>query len=107
MKQDAQLSGKHLRQGQMVFQMLNAANRDPAYFVVPDAFDIGRRENRHMAFGVGVHFCVGAVLSRTEGQVVFGTIRDRTPSMRLVDSQPAWDLGKRNSRMLTTLPVVF
>jgi hypothetical protein len=107
MKQDAQLSGKHLRQGQMVFQMLNAANRDPAYFNEPDTFDVGRKENRHMAFGVGVHFCVGAVLSRTEGQVVFGTMRDRAPSMRLVDSKPAWDLGKRNSRMLTTLPVVF
>jgi cytochrome P450 len=107
MKQDSQLGGKHIASGQMVFQMLNAANRDPAYFAEPDTFDIGRQKNRHIAFGSGIHFCVGATLSRIEGQVVFGTLRERVPGMQLVDGEPVWDVGKANSRMLKTLPVQF
>ena len=59
MKQDAEMGGKRLREGQMVFQMLNAANRDPGYFTEPDNFDICRQKNPHLAFGFGVHFCVG------------------------------------------------
>ena len=61
MKQDAEMGGKQIRQGQMVFQMLNAANRDPAYFDDPDRFDIRRQKNRHIAFGCGHSFlCRGA-----------------------------------------------
>jgi cytochrome P450 len=107
MKQDTELSGHHIERGQVVFQMLNAANRDPAYFNDPDRFDITRSNNRHMAFGVGIHFCVGAVLSRTEGQIVFGTLLERTPGIRLVNGHPAWDLSKPNSRMLKSLTVQF
>jgi cytochrome P450 len=107
MKENATLSGHRIERGQVVFQMLNAANRDPAYFTDPDTFDIGRLNNRHMAFGVGIHFCVGAVLSRTEGQIVFGTLMERAADVRLVSDQPAWDLTKPNSRMMKTLPVQF
>jgi pimeloyl-[acyl-carrier protein] synthase len=107
MKSDVELSGKPIKKGQMVFQMLNAANRDPAYFTNPDVFDVGRKNNRHIAFGVGIHFCVGAVLSRTEGQIVFGTLLDRALEVRLVNEAPSWDLNKPNSRMLKTLPVAF
>lgn len=107
MKHDVELGGKQIRRGQMVFQMLNAANRDPAYFTDPDRFDIQRQKNRHIAFGLGIHFCVGAVLSRTEGQVVFQTMMQRVPGLRLVDEQPDWDLNKPNSRMLRALPVHF
>jgi cytochrome P450 len=107
MKQDAEMGGKQIRQGQMVFQMLNAANRDPAYFTGPDQFDIRRQPNRHMAFGVGIHFCVGAALARTEGQIVFLTVMDRLPRLRLVEDKPNWDMEKPNSRMLKSLPVLF
>ena len=107
MKQDAEMDGKQIRQGQLVFQMLNAANRDPAYFTDPDRFDIRREKNRHIAFGLGNHFCVGAVLARTEGQIVFSAVLDRLPRIQLVDEKPSWDLLKLNSRMLTTLPVLF
>ena len=107
MKQDAEMGGKQLRQGEMVFQMLNAANRDPAYFDDPDRFDIRRRKNRHIAFGVGPHTCVGAALARTEGQIVFSTLLARLPGIRLVEERPNWDLSKPNSRMLKTLSVRF
>ncbi len=106
-KQDAEMGGKQFHQGEMVFQMLNAANRDPAYFTDPDRFDIRRQPNRHLAFGVGIHFCVGATLARTEGQIVFSTLMKRLPNIRLVDEKPNWDLQKPNSRMLKTSPVQF
>jgi len=107
MKQDAEMGGKNLRQGELAFQMLNAANRDPDYFDDPDRFDIRRQKNRHIAFGLGVHFCVGALLARTEGQIVFSTVMARLPKLRLVEEKPDWDLHKPNSRMLKTLPAEF
>lgn len=107
MKQDAELGGKHLRAGDIVFQMLNAANRDPEHFVDPDLFDIRRKPNRHIGFGLGPHFCVGAPLSRVEGQIVFETIIQRFPNIRLVDETPHWNPRKRNSRVLETLHVKF
>jgi cytochrome P450 len=106
-KQDIALGGQTLRAGQMAFQMLNAANRDPAQFPDPNSFDIHRTPNRHIAFGWGIHFCVGAPLSRVEGQVVFQTILDRLPTMRLGDQPPVWDLKKPNSRVLRYFPVLF
>jgi cytochrome P450 len=107
MKQDAEMGGKTMRQGEMVFQMLNSANRDPAYFDDPDRFDIRRQKNRHVAFGLGIHFCVGAPLARAEGQIVFTTVMARLPKITLVEEKPDWDVHKPNSRMLKTLPVVF
>jgi cytochrome P450 len=107
LKHDTELHGRTLRAGQMAFQMLGAANRDPAQFDEPAAFDIGRAPNRHIAFGQGIHFCIGAPLSRAEGEVVFSTILERLPAIRLVESEPDWDTGKANSRVLRTLPVTF
>lgn len=107
MKTDAELGGKQLKKGQMVFQMLGAANRDPAYFVDPDKFNIQRENNRHIAFGQGAHFCVGSTLARTEGFVAVGTLIKRLPRLRLLNPKPNWDIGKRNSRVLHKLPVAF
>jgi cytochrome P450 len=107
MKQDAEMAGKQLREGEVVFQMLNAANRDPAYFNDPDQFDIRREKNNHIAFGLGIHFCVGAALARAEAQVVFSTVMERLPGISLINERPDWDLQKPNSRMLKTLPVQF
>jgi hypothetical protein len=107
MKTDAELGGQRLRRGEMVYQMLNAANRDPEQFAEPETFDIRRQANRHLAFGNGIHFCLGAPLARLEGQIAFSALLDRVPSMRLVDPAPDWDTGKRNSRLLRTLPVLF
>lgn len=107
MKENAVLDGKTIRKGEMLFQMLNAANRDPEQFEEPERFDIRRRNNRHLAFGLGIHFCVGAVLARTEGQIVLGTLLRRAPAMLLVETTPAWDVDKPNSRMLKRLPVTM
>jgi cytochrome P450 len=107
MKSDIELHGKKLKKGEMAFQMLNAANRDPAYFTDPDKFDIRRADNKHMAFGLGIHFCVGAILARAEGIIAIGTAIKRLPNLRLVDPKADWDTGKRNSRVLRSLKVRF
>jgi len=107
MKQDFTLNGQLIKKGQMVFQMLNAANRDPAYFTNPETFDIRREKNRHIAFGQGIHFCVGATLARTEGFVAIGTLIKRLPKLRLVNPEADWDIQKRNSRVLKTLHLEF
>ena len=107
LKRDVELGGKQLREGQTLFQMLNAANRDPVYFADPDRFDIRRTKSPHLAFGLGVHFCVGATLARTEGSIVFSTLMARVPDLRLVDEKPHWDLQKPSTRMMKTLDVEF
>jgi cytochrome P450 len=107
MKADAELSGKAIRKGQMVFQMLNAANRDPAHFTDPERFDILRQDNRHIAFGFGIHFCVGALLARTEAHIAISTVMRRMPKLRLISDTPDWDVERRNGRVLKTLPVLY
>ncbi len=79
----------------------------PAIFANPDRFDIRREDNKHIAFGYGAHYCIGASLSRLEGQVVFGTIMNRMPEMKLTDPKAHWDSTKRNSRLLKDLHVTF
>jgi cytochrome P450 len=106
-KLDVEMGGKEIHAGEMVFQMLNAANRDPAHFTAPDRFDITRQQNRHIAFGLGIHFCIGAALARAEAHIVFSTMMERLPSIRLAAHKPDWDLRKPNSRMLQTLPILF
>lgn len=106
-KEDVVLGGREIRKGQMLFQMLNAANRDPSHFADPDVLNIRRHDNRHLAFGNGIHFCIGAPLARMEGLVAFSALISRMPGLRLTNLNPDWDTGKPNSRMLRTLAVKF
>ena len=105
-KEELQLGGKQISRGQLVFAMLGAANRDPAQFPDPDRLDFHRRDNRHVAFGYGIHFCVGAPLARLEGQIAINTILRRLPGLRLANEAPVW-LENMAFRGLKSLPVVF
>ncbi|WP_341893624.1 cytochrome P450, partial [Variovorax sp. YR752] len=76
--------------GELIFFMLAPANRDPAVFADPDRFDIGRDPNPHLAFGAGIHFCLGAPLARLEGEIAFQRLLARYPALDLPDEPPRW-----------------
>ncbi|MBV9452915.1 MAG: cytochrome P450, partial [Rubrobacter sp.] len=87
---------------------LASANRDPERFANPDDFDISRADaNRHVAFGKGIHVCLGAPLARVEGQVAFSTLFRRFPELRL--AVPAEEVHWANSflRGFARLTVLF
>jgi cytochrome P450 len=88
--QDHELGGRTLRAGQRVFAMVNAANRDPRQFEQPHALDLGRTPNRHLTFGQGLHFCLGAPLARLEARVCIGTLVERFPQMRPGSAPVQW-----------------
>jgi cytochrome P450 len=103
---DVELGGRLIRERQAVIAVMGAANRDPERFPDPDRLDVGRRDNRHVAFGWAGHFCFGAPLARIEGQVAFETMLRRLPDLRLEPGPLAWreNLGLRG---LKALPVTF
>ena len=80
---DQILSGVTIPADTTVHMMINAANRDPAQFPNPDRFDITRRPNRHLSFGLGVHICAGNALARVEAQIAFQRLFRRFPKLAL------------------------
>ncbi len=82
-REDLEIDGKRLREGQKVIALLGAANRDPAAFANPDALDISRTEKSHLSFGRGIHYCLGASLALLEARVAFRGLLDRFASIRL------------------------
>jgi len=89
--EDCDMRGQHLKKGQLVYVMLGAANRDPAQFTHPDQLDIRRTENKHLAFGHGIHHCLGAALARLEAPIALQSLIERFPDLRLVpDDPPRW-----------------
>jgi cytochrome P450 len=103
---DFELGGHHIRRGEIVSPFLAAANRDPAQFSEPDELDITRTENRHLAFGYGVHFCLGAPLARLEAPIAFTALLERFPNLRLTD-EPLEYKADITVRGLKALPVEF
>jgi cytochrome P450 len=106
LKEDVTVGGKALKAGQMVLLLLGAANRDPAQFADPDRLDVGRQDNKHVAFGMGPHFCLGAPLARLEGRIVLQTLLRRLPGLRLDGPEPAYR-DNFNLRGLKALKVAF
>ncbi len=78
-----EIAGAVIPAGDLVLAVLGSANRDPHHFAAPDSLDLSREPNRHLAFGQGVHYCLGAPLARLEGQIAFETLLRRLPSIRL------------------------
>src|SRR6267143_1097352 len=103
---DTEIGGKQIRKGQAVIAVMGAANRDPERFPDPDRLDVGRTDNRHLAFGWASHFCFGAALARIEGQLVFEAIRRHMINLKLEPGPLVWrkNLGLRG---LLSLPVTF
>ena len=77
--ENVEVCGVKIGKGEPVVLILGSANRDPEQFPDADRFDIGRADNRHVAFGHGPHFCIGGALARVVGQVVFGTLPSPLP----------------------------
>jgi cytochrome P450 len=103
---DMELGGKVLQKGQMVLLLLGAANRDPEQFPDPDKLDVGRQNNKHVAFGLGPHFCLGAPLARLEGRLVFEALLQRAPNLKL-DGPPPHYRQNFNLRGLESLSVTL
>ena len=103
---EVELGGKTIPKGAFVVTAIGAANRDPAHFPDPDRLDVARPDNRHIAFGFGIHFCLGAPLARVEGQLALGTLLRRMPRLRLGAEALAWRESS-TLRGLKALPVEF
>jgi cytochrome P450 len=87
---DFEVGGKMIRAGDSVLAALGSANRDPAAFADPDRLDVARHPNDHLAFGLGIHFCPGAVLSRVEARAAIPALLERFPGIHLGSSPHAW-----------------
>ncbi|MER5181755.1 cytochrome P450 [Streptomyces sp. NPDC002896] len=102
------IGGQHIAPGDPVLVVLAAADRDPERFAEPDTLDLARRDNQHLGYGHGIHYCLGAPLARLEGQTALATLLKRLPDLQL-DADPD-DLRWRGGlimRGLRTLPVRF
>jgi len=103
---DTEIDGRKIDEGTLVLGLIGAANRDPAHFPEPDRLDLGRADNRHLAFGWGIHFCLGAPLARVEGQIALGTLTRRLRGLTFTGSAPEWR-ASATLRGLHRLPVAW
>lgn len=103
-----ELGGQRVAVGDPVLVVLAAADRDPARFADPDRLDLARSDNKHLGYGHGIHYCLGAPLARLEGQTALATLLTRLPDLRLAvePSDLRWR-GGLIMRGLRTLPVQF
>jgi len=107
-REDVTIAGVTIPRGELTLAVIASANRDASYFASPDALDLTRENNRHLAFGHGAHYCVGAPLARLEGQIAIRTLIGRMPDLRLnaAPDQLRWR-GGFILRGLEALPVRF
>jgi cytochrome P450 len=107
-REDITIAGTTIPRGELVLAVIGSANRDANYFDNPDSLDVTRENNKHLAFGQGVHYCLGAPLARLEGQIAISTLVRRMPNLRLsiAPDQLRWR-GGIILRGLEALPVSF
>ncbi|MFD3916432.1 cytochrome P450 [Streptomyces sp. NPDC058603] len=105
--EDMTVAGTEIPKGSFLLLSVGAADRDPAEFEDPDRLDITRSPNRHMGFGHGAHFCLGAPLARIEGEIAFETLLRRVPSMELAvaPEELKWMVDTSINHGLEELPV--
>ncbi|MEU1625720.1 cytochrome P450 [Streptomyces sp. NPDC020096] len=102
------IGGQAIGTGDPVLVVLAAADRDPQRFAGPDTLDLARRDNPHLGFGHGIHYCLGAPLARLEGQTALATLLTRLPDLQLaVEPEELRWRGGLIMRGLRTLPVSF
>jgi cytochrome P450 len=105
-REDAVFYGRSIRRGQMLFACLAAANRDPAVFDHPERLDLRRRPNHHVAFGEGIHYCLGASLARVEIEIALRRLFTRFPHLELAVPRSQLKFTRRpGMRALLSLPV--
>ncbi|KPV60836.1 hypothetical protein QJ48_03195 [Paenibacillus sp. A3] len=106
-KQDIDLRGCHLKKDDVLVLWLASANRDPALFDRPDELDIDRSPNPHVAFGFGIHFCLGAMLSRMEAQIALDIVMRRLSNIRLAPGAALAPIPSTFFFGLQALPIEF
>jgi cytochrome P450 len=107
-REDVEIDGQTIRRGDQVTVLLASADRDPAQFPDPDRFDVTREPGRHLAFGMGIHACLGSPLARLEGRIAFTTLLARLPEIRLAVPRETLDWRPGSLlRGLVRLPVAF
>jgi cytochrome P450 len=104
--QDIEVRGKVMEKNDRIRWFISSANRDPNVFADPDKFDITRQPNPHVAFGNGVHHCLGATLARVEGQEVFKALAERFPGLQVEAEQLEYQ-PSITFRSLKSLPVTW
>ena len=107
-REDVAVAGVTIPRGEMVYAVIASANRDARQFPDPDTLDLAREPNRHLSFGLGIHYCLGAPLARLEGEIAIATLLRRAPGLRLSVAPEAlrWRRGLV-LRGLEALPVAL
>jgi cytochrome P450 PksS len=92
-REDVMIAGMTIPRGSLVFAVIASANRDEQHFTEPNRLDITREPNKHLSFGMGPHYCLGAPLARLEGQIAIGTLLRRTTRLALAAKTLYWRPG--------------
>jgi len=101
-----EMRGKLIHKDDRLRWFISSANRDPKTFANPDTFDVSRYPNPHVAFGAGIHHCLGASLARLEGQEAFKALAERFPNLHLETDELAYQ-PSITFRSLKSLPVTW
>jgi len=104
---DVEFKGRAVKKGQGMVVFIGAANRDPAQFPDPLTFDITRTPNKHLAFGMGIHFCLGAPLARLEAKIALEELFDRATNFRRTTTGPLPRVPMFILRGVRELPLAF